>query len=62
MPRRRFKVPHTLVLLFALVVAALLLSWVLPAGAFERVENEQGQLQVVPGTFATLPEVESLAP
>jgi uncharacterized ion transporter superfamily protein YfcC len=62
MPRRRFKVPHTLVLLFALVVAALLLSWVLPPGAFERVENEHGQLQVVPGTFEHTPEVERQGP
>ena len=47
----RFKVPHTLVLLFGMVVAALLLSWVLPSGAFERVENAAGRLQVVPGSF-----------
>jgi uncharacterized ion transporter superfamily protein YfcC len=62
MPTRRFKVPHTLVLLFSLVIAALLLSWLLPPGAFERVENEHGQLQVVPGTFQHTPEVERQGP
>ena len=47
----RFKVPHTLVLLFGMVVAALLLTWVLPPGSFERVENAAGRMQVVPGSF-----------
>jgi uncharacterized ion transporter superfamily protein YfcC len=62
MTRRRFKVPHTLVLLFAMVVAALVLSWMLPAGAFERVEPAPGQVQVVPGTFQHTPEVERQSP
>ena len=57
----RFKVPHTLVLLFAMVVAALLLSWVLPSGSFERVENAAGRLQVVPGSFHET-EVERQSP
>ncbi len=58
----RFKVPHTLVLLFGMVVAALLLSWLLPPGAFERVENAAGRLQVVPGSFHGTPEVERQSP
>ncbi len=62
MSERRFKVPHTLVLLFGMVVAALLLSYVLPAGAFERVENEAGRLQVVPGSFHLTPEVVRQSP
>lgn len=62
MPERRFKVPHTLVLLFAMVVAALILSWVLPAGSFERVENERGRLQVVPGSFRATPELAPQSP
>jgi uncharacterized ion transporter superfamily protein YfcC len=62
MPQRRFKVPHTLVLLFAMVVAALVLSWLLPPGTFERVEPEPGQVQVVPGTFRETPEVERQSP
>ncbi|MFO7894834.1 MAG: AbgT family transporter [Longimicrobiales bacterium] len=58
----RFKVPHTLVLLFGMVVAALLLSWLLPAGAFERVENALGRMQVVPGSFQETPDVERQSP
>jgi uncharacterized ion transporter superfamily protein YfcC len=62
MSERRFKVPHTLVLLFAMVVAALVLSWVVPAGSFLREEVEPGQVQVIPGTFRETPEVERQSP
>ena len=53
---RRFRVPHTLVLLFGMIVVALLLTYVLPAGTFERVENEHGRLQVVAGSFQQTPD------
>ena len=62
MSTARFKVPHTLVLLFGMVVLALLLTYVLPAGAFDRVENEAGRLQVVPESFQLTPDVERLSP
>lgn len=62
MTKSRFKVPHTLVLLFGMVVLAQILSYILPAGAFERVENAAGRLQVVPGSFHLTPEVEALKP
>lgn len=55
--RRELKVPHTLVLLFGMIIAALLLTHVLPAGTYERVENEHGRLQVVPGTYRVTPDV-----
>lgn len=45
-----------------MVVAALLLTYVLPAGSFERVENEAGRQQVVPGSFELAPETEPLSP
>jgi uncharacterized ion transporter superfamily protein YfcC len=55
----RLAVPHTLVLLFAMIVLAYVLTLVLPAGSFERVENEHGREQVVPGTFRALPAEEA---
>jgi uncharacterized ion transporter superfamily protein YfcC len=62
MARRRFQVPHTLVLLFAMIVAAVILTYVLPAGRFDRVENEHGRLQVVPGSYTVTAEVEAPSP
>jgi uncharacterized ion transporter superfamily protein YfcC len=62
MPRRRIRIPHTLILLFGMIVAAVLVTYLLPAGSFERVENEHGRLQVVPGSFAATPEVRPPSP
>jgi uncharacterized ion transporter superfamily protein YfcC len=62
MAERRFRVPHTLVLLFSMIVVALLLTYVLPAGSYERVEREDGRFQVVPGTFEVQPDAPTLSP
>ncbi|HSJ32458.1 MAG TPA: Na+/H+ antiporter NhaC family protein [Longimicrobiales bacterium] len=59
---RRSRVPHTLVLLFGMIVLALLLTWVLPAGQYERVENEHGRMQVVPGSYEATPDHPTLSP
>ncbi|MFH1764081.1 MAG: TIGR00366 family protein [Gemmatimonadota bacterium] len=62
MTKRKLKVPHTLVLLFGMVGLAQILTYLLPAGAFDRVENAAGRLQVVPGSFHLTPDVEALSP
>jgi len=58
----KFKVPHTLVLLYGMIVLAYLLTLLLPAGVFETAVNDHGHEVVVPGTYAVLPEVETLPP
>lgn len=47
----KIKVPHTLVLLFGMMVFALLLTYVLPQGKFETVENEHGRSVIVPDSY-----------
>jgi uncharacterized ion transporter superfamily protein YfcC len=59
---RRLTVPHTLILLSGMIVAAVLLSWLLPAGRYDRIENEHGRQQVVPGSYAVTPDVEPVSP
>jgi uncharacterized ion transporter superfamily protein YfcC len=51
--KRNFKMPHTFVILFAIIVLATLASYVVPAGTFDRVQSQSySWLQViVPGTF-----------
>jgi len=56
----KLKVPHTLVLLYGMVVLAYLLTLFLPAGAFDTQVNDHGHEVVVPGTYTVLPEVEAL--
>jgi uncharacterized ion transporter superfamily protein YfcC len=62
MATRRFRVPHTLVLLFGMIVLAVMLTWLLPAGSFERVDNEHGRQQVVPGSYHVTPELPRPSP
>jgi uncharacterized ion transporter superfamily protein YfcC len=59
---RSFRVPHTLVLLFIIMTAALVATWVLPQGSYETVANEQGRRLVVPGTYSVHPDRVVLPP
>lgn len=56
------KVPHTLVLLFFLMTAALFLTWIVPSGAFQFEENAAGREVAVPGTFEVFEEKTYLHP
>jgi uncharacterized ion transporter superfamily protein YfcC len=62
MAERKFKVPHTLVILFSMVILAQILTYLIPAGSFDRVENASGRLQVVPGSFHLTPNTPALSP
>jgi len=58
----KFKLPHTLVLLFSLMVVSLVLTWVVPSGEFERTVTETGREVVEPGTYTEIGEKEYLTP
>lgn len=54
--------PHTLVLMFGLMVVSLIVTWLVPSGSFEMTVNEHGQEVVVSGTFSQIPDKEYLSP
>jgi len=56
----KFKVPHTLTLLFFLMIGALILTWVLPSGEFQTELNEMDREMVIPGSFEAHQEKEYL--
>lgn len=58
----KYKIPDTLVLLFILMAAALVLTWVLPSGEFATEENESGVEVVIPGSFEVIAAKEYLSP
>lgn len=60
--KRGFRIPHTLVLMVIMMIAALILTWVLPAGSFEMSPNEAGRMMVVPGTYSVTADAPTLAP
>lgn len=59
---QKIKIPHTLVLLFTMMVLALISTYLLPQGEFNRVEDDHGHTVVVPGSFHHLEQQELLKP
>ncbi|WP_376690483.1 YfcC family protein [Wenzhouxiangella sp. EGI_FJ10409] len=59
---KTLRMPHTLVLMFIMMIVALVLTWVLPAGSFETVTNDSGREVVQPGTFGLIEDAEILPP
>lgn len=52
--KKGFGLPHIYGLLFCIIVLCTVLTWVLPAGEFDRVVNEAGRTVAVAGTYHTV--------
>ena len=37
--KKAFKMPHTLVIIFVIILAAVVLTWLIPSGEYVRVED-----------------------
>ena len=59
---KNMKVPHTLVLLYGMIILAYLLTLVLPAGQFETQLNSHGNEVVIPGSYAAVADTAMLSP
>lgn len=46
-----FKMPHSLVIVALVVIFAVAMTWIIPAGQYARVENAQGMKVIDPNTF-----------
>ncbi|MEA0555063.1 AbgT family transporter [Lysinibacillus irui] len=49
--RSWLKVPHTYTIIFAIIFLAGIASYIIPAGEFDRVEDEEGRMLVVDGSY-----------
>lgn len=49
--KKKFNLPHIFVILFGIVLVCAILTWIIPAGQFDRVENAQGRMVAVAGTW-----------
>lgn len=45
------KVPHTYTIIFAIIFLAGIASYIIPAGEFDRVEDPEGRMLVVDGSY-----------
>ena len=46
-------IPHPVVMLFGMLVMAAVLSYIIPAGSFDRVDVD-GRMSVVPGSYKNI--------
>ncbi len=53
MKERKFslKVPHTYTIIFMIMIIMTILTWIIPSGVFDTMENEEGRSLVVAGTY-----------
>ncbi len=58
----KFRLPHTMILLLGATVVALILTWILPPGAYQTIPGPSGTPVIVPGTYAPLAERGYLPP
>lgn len=58
---KHLKVPHTLVLLFLMMLVAYALTWILPAGQFQMTEAN-GHEVIIPGSYQTIENPPKLMP
>src|SRR5699024_7222638 len=50
-PKKRFEVPHVYVIIFSLIILAAIATYIVPAGEYARVVDDEGRTVVVEGTF-----------
>ena len=50
--KKVFKMPHSFVIVFIMIIAAVVLTWLVPAGSYVRYENAQGIKIVDPTQFS----------
>lgn len=49
--KKEFKMMNSFALLFFIITLMALLTYLIPAGQFDRIENAAGRLEVVPGSY-----------
>ena len=51
---KKFKVPHSLAIIVCVMLAAAILTYIIPGGVFDRVKDESGRTVVVAGSYHTV--------
>jgi uncharacterized ion transporter superfamily protein YfcC len=50
-PVKKMTVPHTFIIIFVMILVAVLLTWIVPAGSYQFVKSASGRKIVDPATF-----------
>lgn len=51
----KIRVPHTFVIVFAITVLVAISTWFVPAGQYDRAQNEHGKPVVIAGSYHAVP-------
>ena len=60
--KKKFNLPHTFVILFAIIVICAILTWIIPAGSFDYMENADGRQVAIAGTWHKVDNVSPVGP
>ena len=60
--KKKFELPHIFAILFAIIIICTILTWIIPAGTFDYVENEDGRNIAVAGTWHPVDDVDPVGP
>ena len=52
--KKGFRMPHTFVIIFTIILIAIAFTWLIPAGEYARFENAQGIKVIDPSQFNSL--------
>ncbi len=60
--KKKFNLPHTFIILFAIIVVCAILTWIIPAGSFDYMENADGRQVAISGTWHEVDDVSPVGP
>ena len=60
--KKKFELPHIFAILFCIIIICTILTWIIPAGTFDYVENEDGRNIAVAGTWHPVDDVDPVGP
>lgn len=53
--KRKFQVPHTYITLFSFIVIMAILTYIIPAGLYDRIKGPEGRMMVDPNSYHVIP-------
>ena len=60
--KKKFELPHIFAILFVIIIICTILTWIIPAGSFDYIENEDGRMIAVAGTWHRVDDVDPVGP
>ncbi len=60
--KKKFNLPHTFIILFAIIIICAIMTWIIPAGSFDYMENEDGRSVAIAGTWHKVDGISPVGP